>query len=439
MGDAGDNFKTLLKCLIGPEILIDRATEILLSIGQHEHLQQQFMKYGFFRALKVIPVSTLINLFGRFTSENHIELKNYVIGEFENITRNKGTPVDKKQLFDSLANFTSDPTIVDIRARLDEQIQNFTNSGTSVEGVQSHELIDYDRYQFVNDESLNKELKIGISLSNGRLDLADAQSVNVTQITSKSTIEAIENIQPNEREIYFYRLSEYPKFYKINVESNADIGKGFRYLCLDQCFGTLQDNINAFHKLGRADKAAKKAEREEFANLILKQIVGDLLLFRSFNMFHAKIVPENILLFHDKNDPNKVIAKIINGRCKAYERASIGTVGETIEKVSADYAKKFYAPEICEPATYKTKLNLDTGDINFNVCDVFSLGVITLNILTDKLIDRWNNIAFCQTLIKTIKETVSNEALGNLILEMTEINYNNRIRLELVANKLGII
>lgn len=168
-------------------------------------------------------------------------------------------------------------------------------------------------------------------------------------------------------------------------------------------------------------------------------MVEDLNLLRSLNLFHKEICPDNIFMFKDKNDPEKINFKLLGGKFLNYKRNSEGVTEETkIDKEFVDVTKIFCSPEVFDSEKYTKEISLDPSNTNPNISDVFSLGAIILLIVTNKSKDQWNNLKFKHSLKGIINDEIQDRELKRYILSMTEFDYHSRIKLEILAEQLNI-
>ena len=103
---------------------------------------------------------------------------------------------------------------------------------------------------------------------------------------------------------------------------------------------------------------------------------------------------------------------------------------------SAPHTVRFAAPEIFRTERYRNKF----GDfmVNYNLCDIYSLGLTILRIFTNEGKNEWNNnlTNLQQRMNSRIDSMVTNEALKRLLLDMIKVNFTERITIKQLRDRL---
>lgn len=424
---------SLVQTLMSSDISISTAMSILEAASNSNEAYITLYRLGFQYLVKVLPVRTLVSLFKEVRNYNYLGAAEMIVKEFEAYAQGKGSLEEINQLSELLEEFKEDPIIMQNKSQLD---QRCSEGRVSVEQNMVYRSENLLNANFTSDSN-PKILKIGTIFENGFLDFGGNNRLRATQLKSSYNIIVKDNIAPKPNEICYYHLSYFPKYFGYKIDLDVSSKKCFRNTYFDECDEILQENIDKFHKKSRNEKIQLKDERLEMANTLLLQLTQDLNLFRALNMFHKQVFPENILVYKDKNNPEKYSFKLAGGKCQTYLRHD-GTEEVIMDQDLDEYSKKFSAPEKINVIEYKKRFNLNSISFNPNIGDVFSLGVTVLLVITDKNKDKWNDLKFTKTLENLIKSEVSDKKLQNYLLRMIDADYNTRIKLEDLALELGI-
>lgn len=395
------------------------------------------LNFGFRKLIESIPINLLVDLFRISKDIPNSTFNNMIEFEFEFYIQRKGNLAEKIHLMASLQEFSSRQKIQEIIEGLVKEISNIRAKGEQNENYVEDRRKYCNNFDFVRAGE-PKALRFGRLIENGSLNFSNASPdfpINAAGIAFKTLYREHEYIL-QEKEVCYYRLSSNPSYYgfKPKIDENQ-----YKILYFDECCGTLQENLNDFHKKAAGIKSKLKQEREALAFHVLKQMVEDLNLLRSLNLFHMEICPDNIFMFKDKNDPEKINFKLLGGKFLNYKRNSEGFTEETkIDKEFVDATKIFCSPEVFNSEKYMEKMRLNPSNTNPNISDVFSLGAIILLIVTNKSKDQWNNLNFKDSLKVIINKEIQDIELKRYILSMTEFDYLSRIKLEVLAEQLKI-
>lgn len=145
----------------------------------------------------------------------------------------------------------------------------------------------------------------------------------------------------------------------------------------------LSKRIKDWEAKSNEEKENELYEHEREAFDLLKQIVNGVISLKKFKITHRNINPENIIIC---NYNGKNIYKLIN-----FDQSENYLTDEDevtiVKKYSESYNTNNYAaPEILR-SSLRQRENLN--ELNYNLCDVFSLGLTVLEYLRPE--NKWNN------------------------------------------------
>lgn len=166
--------------------------------------------------------------------------------EFESYIQRKGNLAEKIHLMASLQEFSSRQKIQEIIEGLVKEISNIRAKGEQNENYVEDRRKYYNNFDFVRAGE-PKALRFGRVIENGSLNFSNASPdfpINAAGIAFKTLYREHEYIL-QEKEACYYRLSSNPSYYgfKPKIDENQ-----YKILYFDECCGTLQENLNDFHK-----------------------------------------------------------------------------------------------------------------------------------------------------------------------------------------------
>ncbi|OMJ75986.1 hypothetical protein SteCoe_24748 [Stentor coeruleus] len=168
------------------------------------------------------------------------------------------------------------------------------------------------------------------------------------------------------------------------------------------------------------EKNEESYSHEMEAYELLKQIVKGVVSLKKIRVTHRNINPENIIIC---NYNGKIVYKLINFD-KSENYLTDDDEVTIVKKYSGSFnASNYAAPEITR-ASLRQRENLD--ELNYNLCDVFSLGLTVLEYIKPEI--GWNNRQFfhSQDELNEQCKAISNYNLKRILSNMLVINPNSR-------------
>ena len=203
-------------------------------------------------------------------------------------------------------------------------------------------------------------------------------------------------------------------------------------LVLEKATMSLGKEIKQWFKMPEDQR--KTIDREGVALDVLNQISFAMKQLSNNDIWHRDIKPANILVFEktktgDNGDP-MVIRKYKLTDFNISHEFLRNENGMTVAEQCYNAARtiRFAAPEINRADKYREAF----GDfkVNFNLCDIYSLGLSVLRMLTKKEKNDWNtNLGELQARMDRIitKTVVKNSELKQILLRMIRLNFKERI------------
>ena len=188
------------------------------------------------------------------------------------------------------------------------------------------------------------------------------------------------------------------------------------------------------------------AERETIALKVLTDISLAMTELSSRMIWHRDIKPDNILVFTKLKEINGIIETVYKFKLADFNisREYLRNEGDiTVAEMpgSAPHTIRFAAPEILRTERYRDKF----GEfmVNYNFCDIYSLGLTILRIFTNDGKNEWNNnlTGLQQKMDKRIalifkNGDLKNKELKKLLLAMIRVNFTERITIKQLRDRL---
>ncbi|OMJ67228.1 hypothetical protein SteCoe_35671 [Stentor coeruleus] len=238
-----------------------------------------------------------------------------------------------------------------------------------------------------------------------------------------------------------------------NVDANYDFEKYFSQFCPDFYVGcasrtedqyfrkyvffsldyittidesVLNPHLLNFHKLPIQERKSLLTLRQKQAQDLYKSIVQQLKLCNTiFTRHYIKVYPKNILVYNDKNAPDKLCFVLIPYRF-SYKRSDKDYSLQI--NLSEDENKRLMPPEYANPEYYRKSFPNKFGNSNVEKSEIWSASACALNMITDQHVDKWNNINFKKNLLSVVNKSISEEfsKLKNELLINLELDYDQR-------------
>ena len=212
-------------------------------------------------------------------------------------------------------------------------------------------------------------------------------------------------------------------------------------LVLEKAEMSLKNARRMWFGKNKTEYSKPSEERQTIALKVLTDISLAMSELSARMIWHRDIKPDNILVFIKLKEINGIIETVYKFKLTDFNvsREYLRTDGDrtVAEKPgSAPHTVRFAAPEIFRTERYRNKF----GDfmVNYNLCDIYSLGLTILRIFTNEGKNEWNNnlTNLQQRMNSRIDSMVTNEALKRLLLDMIKVNFTERITIKQLRDRL---
>ena len=210
-------------------------------------------------------------------------------------------------------------------------------------------------------------------------------------------------------------------------------------LVMERSTMSLYDDIKAWPKKPveerKVSERERERERERQALEVLNQISLAMSELSKHNLWHRDIKPANILIFlktvtRDGIEQTIKKFKLSDFNISHEYLRSVNGATRPVPAKEMHATTEFAAPEIVGVDSYKAKFSpIEELTINFNLSDIYSLGLTVLRMLTNKDKKCWNNkLSTLQSRMDNlIGSIVQSDILKKILLKMIRVNAKERL------------
>lgn len=240
-------------------------------------------------------------------------------------------------------------------------------------------------------------------------------------ITLKNCIE-LKMIETN-----YYKDNTFPKFYGDKQIIENGISTWLIYI--EEANEVLKANLMAFWKKKTQEKTLLKNQRILQAIQLLKDLISDMISYKKYKIDHLfDINPENILVYENQNTLGGLKFKLVFTKyCQNY----IEDYSGHRLVINENAGKRFLPPETAHIEYYIKKYNSRKSESNPDAGNIWVMAACVLSMVTDRMIDKWNNVNFESSLAAiVIKEFTGYEKAMKILLNCLSLSFKKRPMIE---------
>ena len=231
---------------------------------------------------------------------------------------------------------------------------------------------------------------------------------------------------------FMAKIQDHKAFLKLYgyYEDISDGGYKRTNIVMELAKESLSDQIKDLNKKNTDIKS-----RKELAYGYAQALIQGMNALNKKDISHRDLKPDNILITEDGS------VKIVDfDVSKVISRNEYGETMKTMNNVFTG-TQYFVSPEMMNVGFGER----DAEGLNYNISDVYSLGLTILNILTSHLIASWNNGIDLQKIIYEVIDTACcyspteeiDDKLRLLLRSMLIVKYNDRPSFEALTKTFG--
>lgn len=199
----------------------------------------------------------------------------------------------------------------------------------------------------------------------------------------------------------------------------------------------LNPHLCNFHKLSTSERKSSLTIKQYQAQDLYRSIVPQLKRCNEiFTRNYIKVYPKSILVYKNQNAPGLLGFVLIPYRFsyKKFDEDESQSIFLNNEE-----NKRFSPPELAYKEYYRVRFPAIGNKFDVGASEIWSASACTLNFITDKNVDKWNNINFESTLFRTINNCITHlefSKLKNELLKNLSLDYRERRNLNEAINSL---